>query len=420
MNPRKTQVIVTFKTKKFSKKIDAYLENFSYTDCANGESDSIDIKVSNTKKVWNTKWKPEKGDILTAKIQQRNWRNLSGNKRETLVTVKCGTFYIDDLTYTGRPLVCNMGAIASPVYSKFNTETLTKTWENVSVKQIAKVIAEAAGLNLHYDASDISIASIEQSGQTNCNFLNSICKDYGLAMKIYSNKIVILDEEKLEQKKPVATIKETGIIKWTHNSTMEGTYTGAKFSYTNPDNDKTLEVTVGGGSRIKNINVSANNLMEAQLKGIALLNNENKKAETMSITIPADNKIYAGTNVTIKGFGNLNGKYFVDKVKHSIGTNYTMTLTLRKVQERIKSVAMAAVANATATAETTGSAKQHTVVSGDTLWALAVKYYGAGVQYTKIYNANSTVIEEAAKAHGKSSSENGHWIYPGTVLNIPA
>ena len=422
MNARKTKVVISFKTQKFSKKIDAYLETLSYTDCANGESDSIDIKVSNRNKVWNTKWKPEKGDKLTAKIQQKWWRNLAGKKRKHTTTVKCGTFYIDDLSYSGRPLVCNMGGIASPIYSAFNVDELTKTWENVSIQQIAKVIAQAAGMNLYYDASNITIASIEQSNQTSCNFLSNICKDYGLAMKIYSNKIVIMDEEKLEKKKAVATINENGTIKWSYNSTMTGTYTGAKFSYTNPDTDQTLEVTVGGGSRIKYINVSANNLMEAQLKGIALLNNENKKAVTMSITIPADSKIYAGTNVTLKGFGNLNGKYFVDKVKHSVGTSYTMTLTLRKVQERIKSVAMAAVASATAAAETAGTAqgRQHTVVSGDTLWALAVKYYGAGVQYTKIYNANVSVIEETAKAHGKSSSENGHWIYPGTVLNIPA
>ncbi len=62
----------------------------------------------------------------------------------------------------------------------------------------------------------------------------------------------------------------------------------------------------------------------------------------------------------------------------------------------------------------------HTVVSGDTLWAIAKKHYGSGAQYTKIYNANSAVIEAAAKSHGKSSSDSGHWIYPGTVLTIPA
>ena len=69
---------------------------------------------------------------------------------------------------------------------------------------------------------------------------------------------------------------------------------------------------------------------------------------------------------------------------------------------------------------TAPSGGSHTVVSGDTLWAIAKKAYGNGAQYTKIYSANSGAIEAAAKSHGKSSSNNGHWIYPGTVLTIPA
>lgn len=339
MNPRHTKVLIEFKKKKFTKKIDTYLESFTYTDNASGESDSIDITVSNRNKVWNTKWLPEKGDVITAKIMQKYWRNL-GKKTLTLM---CGTFYIDDITYSGRPLTCNMGAISCPVYDKFNTEEVTKTWENTSIQQIANEIAKAAGLTVYYDADTITITSVEQSNQTNCSFLTSLCSDFGLAMKIYSSKIIILDEEKLEEKKAVCAISETGAMKWTYNETMDGTYTGAKFTYTNPDDDTTMEVNIGGGSRIKNISVSANNSMEAQLKGIAVLNNENKKAITASITIPADNRIYAGTNVNLKGFGELNGKYFVEKVKHSVGSGYTMTLTLRKVQKRIKSVVMNAV-----------------------------------------------------------------------------
>ena len=68
----------------------------------------------------------------------------------------------------------------------------------------------------------------------------------------------------------------------------------------------------------------------------------------------------------------------------------------------------------------TSAGGSHTVVSGDTLWGIAKKYYGNGAQYTKIYGANSGTIEAAAKSHGKSNSGNGHWIYPGTVLSIPA
>ena len=35
------------------------------------------------------------------------------------------------------------------------------------------------------------------------------------------------------------------------------------------------------------------------------------------------------------------------------------------------------------------------------------------------YNANKEVIEATAKAHGKANSDNGRWIWPGTVLTIP-
>ena len=67
-----------------------------------------------------------------------------------------------------------------------------------------------------------------------------------------------------------------------------------------------------------------------------------------------------------------------------------------------------------------GGGSSYTVKSGDTLWAIAKSKYGNATLYTKIYNANSGTIESAAKAHGKASSSNGHWIYPGTVLTIPA
>ena len=61
----------------------------------------------------------------------------------------------------------------------------------------------------------------------------------------------------------------------------------------------------------------------------------------------------------------------------------------------------------------------YTVKSGDTLWAIAQKYYGNGSKYTVIYDANKTIIENTAKEHGKASSSGGRWIFPGTKLTIP-
>lgn len=61
----------------------------------------------------------------------------------------------------------------------------------------------------------------------------------------------------------------------------------------------------------------------------------------------------------------------------------------------------------------------YTVKKGDTLQTISKKFYGKYSLYTKIYNANKSTIENAAKKRGRKSSGNGHWIYPNTKLVIP-
>ncbi|WP_128382021.1 LysM peptidoglycan-binding domain-containing protein [Streptomyces cavernae] len=61
----------------------------------------------------------------------------------------------------------------------------------------------------------------------------------------------------------------------------------------------------------------------------------------------------------------------------------------------------------------------HTVVTGDTLWDIAERHFGDGLQWTTIYDHNERTIEDEARRHEYASSDHGNWIFPGTVLTLP-
>ncbi len=70
--------------------------------------------------------------------------------------------------------------------------------------------------------------------------------------------------------------------------------------------------------------------------------------------------------------------------------------------------------------KTVKSNQSYTVKSGDCLWNISKKFYGTSNKWKTIYEANKAIIEKTAQKYGKKSSSNGWWIYPGTVLTIPA
>lgn len=61
----------------------------------------------------------------------------------------------------------------------------------------------------------------------------------------------------------------------------------------------------------------------------------------------------------------------------------------------------------------------YTIMWGDTLWSIAEKFYGDGSRSTELYEANKQVIEDHARDRGIADSQNGRWIWAGTILTIP-
>ena len=398
--PRRTTAKILYNGVDATSDISPFIESLEYTDQEDA-SDSISIVLNNMSMNWLNEWMPELGDKIIPSLY-KDGRMLD-----------CGSFVADDVAFSGRPLICDLKAVSSPANEGFKETKKTKTWEGVTVKQVSQEIAGNAGIGLVFDAEDRSIETCEQSKNTDAAFLKTLTEKYGFSMKIYADKIVIIDPRVYEKKNPVATFSESDFSSWSYEAAIGGTYTGAKLTYTETSGKKTntYQASIGGGSRILQLNEKCSSDAEALIIAQGKLDKENEKAFILQFKL-RDAVFLSSTQViSVKDLGKLGGNYYITKVQHTLSNGYEVSVTARKIVDRI--------GRETEKEEAQKSGQSYTVVSGDTLMKIAKKFYGDSAQYTKIYEANRDVIEARAKKDGKASSNGGYWIYPGTSLVIP-
>lgn len=94
---------------------------FSYTDVASGQSDSVSITLQDIGKEWMGKLMPKRGASLGAKIVRTNWGSGEGKD-----TFDCGTFVLDDISFSGRPLSCVLGGVSVPAMDDFKSLPVNK------------------------------------------------------------------------------------------------------------------------------------------------------------------------------------------------------------------------------------------------------------------------------------------------------
>lgn len=420
MKARQSSVVVKYNGKDITKTITDYIEGFQYVDNASGTADTVTLKLNNRSGKWSGSWIPIQGDYVETIIKLTNWKKEGDNRK-----FNCGYFLIDDLSFAGPPSTASIGGITTPINTDFNVTKKSKTWKKTSVKKILEKIAKNAGVGLFFSGQDYQIDELEQSNQEDVTFAFNLCNSYNLAMKLYNKKIVVFDQVEYEKKKATLSIDREQTEGWSVTKSMTRAYDGVSISYTDSKKNKTLtyKFMLKKGKRIMKLNETAESLQDAEVKAKAKLLEHNRQCQTISVKVKGDTKYISSKCVNMTGFGKLDGKYYIDSVTHekNAGSGYYCSIQAHLCIV-VKGVTVAKVASGQTTKkakESSSKSKTYTIVSGDTLWKISTKELGSGAKYMQIYNANSGVIESAAKSHGKSSSSNGHWIYPGTTLSIP-
>ena len=127
-----------------------------------------------------------------------------------------------------------------PLVSTASRQIKNKSWEKTSLKTIATDIAGNCDLELRFSGEDFKYDRIQQTNQTDLEFLNKLTVEQQKCMKITSDKetgkniLWIQEEEELEKQKPVLTVTpQSEMVNRSLNIDFTQIYKSAKVVSTN-------------------------------------------------------------------------------------------------------------------------------------------------------------------------------------------
>lgn len=277
------------------------------------------------------------GASLAVSLIQKDWES-AGERR----VLDCGVFTIDTIKASGPPTKISIKATSLPGGSSVRAVKKNRSWENIRLSAIASQMAAEGGLKSFFSGEyDPVYSRREQSNESDISFLQRLCTNAGMSLKVTAGALVIFDEDEYEKKPAIRTFSpESGnVLSYSFSDgSSDRAYSSCHVSWTDTSG-KTIEYTYTprkdnpGTGEVLEINERVDSREEARKLAIKRLKAKNKDRFSASLKIIGDAGIAAGATVTVSGWGAFDGKYMIKTAAHSVGSGYTTDLTLRKCLE---------------------------------------------------------------------------------------
>lgn len=311
-----------------------FLMNWTYTDNLSSAIDDISLTLEDRDALWLTSWFPTKGATVVPTLVREHWEKYAKS-------TKLGIFEIDEIS--GQNSVISIKALATSEKSSLRKEEKCKAWEKTYLKTVIAEIAGKHGMKLVWETSENPKKDrYEQDNQTDLAFINELCREEGLCLKINSNSIIVLDEKDYEDKGAVTHINRIPqkddlikIIDRSFTSTLTDTYRDCRVQHHEAKKKKNISATfvppkapkVGRTLVIKQEVKSKDEAMKLAKKK---LREKNKEATKFTLKVYSLIHIDAGMTFDLKMFGKLDGKYIATQVVYG---PHDITLQLRRCLE---------------------------------------------------------------------------------------
>jgi hypothetical protein len=331
MKQRRVSPVIVYENADISRFVDPYLLRLTYTDYAEGQADDLEIALADRDRLWQSDWYPVKGDKVEADLECKYW----GGLRED-IRFRLGVFEVDEISFTGPPSKVRIMAHSAKVTGAMR-EKKTRAWENMDLATIVSQIASEHGLETMLQVDDPpGYARKDQTEQSDLEFIQRLCKAHNLYAKLAENKIIVSDQEKLEDV-VAGAIDAAEVTRYSFRDKTHKIYKACRVTYWDPSEkqehthtETDPQAPATGDTLV--INERVEDLSKAIERAQKELERANKWELTGSITLPGRPDIAAGVSVNLAGFGAVSGKHFVEQTTHTYNRQqgYTTRLSLRR------------------------------------------------------------------------------------------
>lgn len=319
------------------------LISLTITDQATEQSDSCSIELANRDGRIKL---PEKGEILSVALGYR------GKLREM------GKFVIDTISVQGPPDTITLNGKAAPFtaaagFKPFQTRK-TRSWDGVTLGNLVRTIAGEAGMtaavSTEYDGW--LLQHLDQTNESDMNLLTRLARDWKAIMKPTFGKLVFVKrgEAKSVTGKAVGglTITRADCSKYSASlgqrtkfakvrTKFHDAETGKSKRVTASENDAMVEdvdpdtVDEDGEDAVYEHPLDYADEQAASQGAKSILDQTQRGAESVSVTVIGRPDIIAEGNVTLAGFlcSRMNGAWCIKSVVHNFtkGGGFTTTVS---------------------------------------------------------------------------------------------
>ena len=298
-----------------TKNLTRYHLSLTINDKLSGEADDLNLTLADKDKDFLGEWFPVRGSTIEVAIG----------------SLDAGRFEVDEVQISSPPTTCAVKATSIPQLSELRQTDESKSWESVKLSKIARDIADASNVELFYEADfDPTITRAECGEQSRLAFLEKICADWGLIVKVSDGKLIVYPEEQLETREAVKSIHWQELTRFQARATLNEVYKDCQVNYKHATHSELYSATATDDSKSEGKTLKINKKVSSQAEAEHLAKHElrkkNKHEYEVTLTKPFDADFQAGNAFELDdSFGFFKGKWLINEATHSVNGQGSIT-----------------------------------------------------------------------------------------------